>query len=337
MLTTPLSRRAWLAGAALAAGAGRVAAQPPPATILNVSYDPTRELYKAYNAAFVAYWLKKTGQALTITQSHGGSARQAQAVIDGLEADVVTLGLSADIDAVCERARLLPSDWQRRLPFNASPYTSTVVFLVRAGNPKKIKDWPDVFRPGAQVITSNPKTSSGGRWNYMAAVAYASRSGGAKGARDAIAALYRNVPVLDSGARGSTITFTERGVGDVLVAWENEARLVLSGPDRGRFEMVLPSLSILAEPPVALVDVNAKKKGVTSIAGAYLQGLYAPFGQAIIAANHYRPRDPKALAAATSPFPKIAMAQIGDFGGWRKVEAEHFAPGGVYDKAVQGR
>jgi sulfate transport system substrate-binding protein len=304
--------------------------------LLNVSYDPTRELYQEYNADFAKYWKAKTGDAVTVKQSHGGAAKQARAVIDGLDADVVTLALAFDIDEIAEKTGNIPSDWQKRLPNNSSPYTSTIVFLVRKGNPKGIKDWDDLVKPGVVVITPNPKTSGGARWNYLAAWGYAlKKSGGDEAtARAFVTALYKHVPVLDSGARGSTNTFVERGIGDVLLAWENEAFLSINelGPDK--FEIVVPSLSILAEPPVTVVDGNAKKHGTLDVAKAYLEYLYSPVGQRIAAHNYYRPikpelADPKDIAR----FPAVKTFTVDDvFGGWQKAQKTHFADGGVFDQ-----
>jgi sulfate transport system substrate-binding protein len=304
-------------------------------TLLNVSYDPTRELYQDLNKAFAEQWQARTGQALTIRQSHGGSGKQARSVIDGLDADVVTLALAWDIDEIADKAKLLPADWQRRLPQNSTPYTSTIVFLVRKGNPKAIKDWSDLVRSDVKVITPNPKTSGGARWNYLAAWGYALRSGNndeAK-ARDFVARLYRNVPVLDSGARGSTTTFVERGIGDVLIAWENEALLAIKelGPDK--VDVVAPPQSILAEPPVALVDANVDRKKTRAAAQAYLEFLYTPAAQEIIARDYYRPRDEKVAARYAAQFPKVQLFTIEQvFGGWRKAQATHFADGGVFDQ-----
>jgi sulfate transport system substrate-binding protein len=304
-------------------------------TLLNVSYDPTRELYVDFNKAFAAHWKAKTGDNVVVRQSHGGSGKQARSVIDGLDADVVTLALAYDIDELADKARLIPVDWQKRLPHNSSPYTSTIVFLVRKGNPKGIKDWDDLARPGVSVITPNPKTSGGARWNYLAAWGYAlKKSGGdARKAQQFVAALYGNVPVLDTGARGSLITFTERGVGDVFISWENEAFLASKemGPDK--FQMVVPSLSILAEPPVAVVDKNVDRKGTREVATAYLQYLYTPEGQDIAAQHHYRPIDPKVAAKYDKQFPKVNLFTIDDvFGGWAKAQKTHFADGGVFDQ-----
>ena len=308
------------------------------ATLLNVSYDPTRELYQDYNAAFAKYWKAKTGQDVTVQQSHGGSGAQARAVIDGLPADVVTLALAYDIDAISQKAKLLPANWQSRLPNNSTPYTSTIVFLVRKGNPKNIKDWDDVVKPGVAVITPNPKTSGGARWNYLAAWAYALKQPGGDEARakDFVTRLYKNVPVLDSGARGSTTTFVERGIGDVLLAWENEALLSVKelGPDK--FQIVVPSQSILAEPPVSVVDQNVDKKGTRTVAEAYLKYLYAPEGQEIAARNFYRPRLDSVAKKYASTFPKIKLVTVDDvFGGWQNAQKTHFADGGVFDQIYQ--
>ena len=301
--------------------------------LLNVSYDPTRELYQEVDAAFAAQWKAKTGQQVEVEQSHGGSGKQARAVIDGLEADVVTLALAYDIDAVAE-AGLLPKDWQKRLPSNSSPYTSTIVFLVRKGNPKGIKDWADLVKPGVQVITPNPKTSGGARWNYLAAWAYALKQPGGSDAKAKgfVTALYKNVPVLDSGARGSTVTFVQRGIGDVLLAWENEAFLSIKelGPDK--VDIVVPSLSILAEPPVAIVDKVVDKKGTRAVAQAYLEYLYTPEAQEIAARNYYRPRLDAVAKKYAASFPKVNLITIDDvFGGWQKAQKTHFADGGVFD------
>jgi sulfate transport system substrate-binding protein len=313
---------------------GSAAAQKP-AQLLNVSYDPTRELYQAINRAFVEQWKAKTGQVVAIQQSHGGSGKQARSVIDGLQADIVTLALAYDIDEIAEKAKLFPANWQSRLPNNSSPYTSTIVFLVRKGNPKKIKDWPDLVRPGISVITPNPKTSGGARWNYLAAWGYALRQpGGSEAkAKDFVARLYKNVPVLDAGARGSTTTFVERGIGDVLLAWENEALLAIKelGPDK--FEIVAPSVSILAEPPVTVVDRNAKKHGTEAVAKAYLEFLYTKEGQEIEAQNYYRPRKSEVAAKYRAQFPQVALFTIDEvFGGWSKAQPTHFGDGGVFDQ-----
>jgi len=302
--------------------------------LLNVSYDPTRELYEEYNVAFAKYWKAKTGEDVTIKQSHGGSGKQARSVIDGLPADVVTLALAADIDAIVTHARLIKPDWQHHFRQNSSPYTSTVVFLVRKGNPRGIKDWDDLVKPGVSVITPNPKTSGGARWNFLAAWAYARKHTGSEaGARKFVAELFRNVPVLDSGARGSTTTFVQRGIGDVLLAWENEAFLALKEFGDDKFEIIVPSLSILAEPPVAVVDKVAKKKGTTSVASAYLEYLYSDEGQDIAGKNFYRPISPAAQAKYASTFPKLALVTIDqDFGGWTKAQATYFADDGVFDQ-----
>ncbi len=312
-----------------------VSAQAAEVSLLNVSYDPTRELYQDYNAAFAKYWKAKTGDTVTVKASHGGSGKQARAIIDGLEADVATLALAADIDALQEKANLIPANWQTRLKHNSSPYTSTIVFLVRKGNPKAVKDWNDLVKPGIQVITPNPKTSGGARWNYLAAWGYALKNNGnnAAKAQEFVTKFYGNVPVLDSGARGSTTTFVERGIGDVLLAWENEAFLAIKelGPDK--FEIVVPSLSILAEPPVAVVDKYADKHGTRKVAEAYLDYLYSTEGQEIAAQNYYRPTDQKVAAKYAKSFPKLNLITIDDtFGGWTKAQKEHFADGGVFDR-----
>jgi len=304
-------------------------------TLLNVSYDPTRELYADYNAAFAKYWKDKTGDNVTVNQSHGGSGKQARAVIDGLQADVVTLALAYDIDVIAEKARLLAKDWQSRLSNNSSPYTSTIVFLVRKGNPKGIKDWDDLIKPGVSVITPNPKTSGGARWNYLAAWGYALRKEGGDEvkARDFVTRLYKNAPVLDSGARGATITFVERGIGDVLIAWENEAILGTRELGKGQFEIVPPSVSILAEPPVAVVDKVVSKRGTREVAQAYLEYLYSEEGQEIAAKNYYRPRLESVAAKYANQFPKVNLFTIDEvFGGWQKAQATHFADGGVFDQ-----
>ena len=302
--------------------------------LLNVSYDPTRELYKAVNSAFAEQWKAKTGDSVTIKQSHGGSGKQARAVIDGLEADVVTLALAADIDAIAEKAKTISPAWQKRLTHNSSPYTSTIVLLVRKGNPKKIKDWDDLVKPGISVITPNPKTSGGARWNHLAAYAYALKKNGndETKAKAFLAALYKNVPVLDSGARGATTTFVQRGIGDVLIAWENEAFLSIDEFGADKFEIVAPSLSILAEPPVSVVDKVAAKHGTTKVAEAYLNFLYTPAAQEIIAKNYYRPIDEAVAAKYADKFPKIEPVTIADFGGWTKAQATHFADGGIFDQ-----
>ena len=306
-------------------------------TLLNVSYDPTRELYQQVNAAFTKYWKDKTGETVTIKQSHGGSGKQALSVIDGLEADVVTLALAYDIDEIAAKAELLPKDWQKRLPNNSSPYTSTIVFLVRKGNPKGIKDWDDLVRPGVSVITPNPKTSGGARWNYLAAWGYElQRSKGDEAkAKAFVASLYKNVPVLDSGARGSTNTFVQRGLGDVLLAWENEAFLALKELGKDKVEIVSPPRSILAEPPVALVDKNVDKHGTRAVAQAYLEYLYTPEAQAIIAKNYYRPRAESAAKLAKD-LPQLKLFTIDEvFGGWLKAQAKHFADNGIFDQIFE--
>lgn len=307
-------------------------------TLLNVSYDPTRELYEDYNKAFAQYWKNKTGQTVVIQQSHGGSGAQSRAVIDGLQADVVTLALAYDIDAISEKAKLLPANWQSRLPNSSTPYTSTIVFLVRKGNPKNIKDWDDVVKPGVSVVVPNPKTSGGARWAYLAAWGYAYLKSGKNdaAAKDFITKLYKNVPVLDSGARGSTTTFVERGIGDVLLAWENEALLSVKelGPDK--FQVVVPSQSILAEPPVSVVDQVVDRKGTRTVAEAYLQYLYSPEGQEIAARNFYRPRLESVAKKYASTFPKVKLFTLAEVAGdWHKAQATHFADGGVFDQIYQ--
>ena len=318
-------------GLTVALGISGAAAQT---SLLNVSYDPTRELYKDYNAAFAKHWQAKTGQVVHFRQSHGGSGKQALAVRDGLEADVVTLALAYDIDALVER-KLIPADWQKRFPNNSSPYTSTIVFLVRKGNPKGIHDWSDLAKPGVGVITPNPKTSGGARWNYLAAWAWALKQpgGNEQKARELVTAIFKNVPVLDSGARGSTTTFVERGLGDVLIAWENEAQLAVNEIGKDRFEIVAPSLSILAEPPVAVVDKVVEKRGTRLTAQAYLGYLYSDEGQSIAARHYYRPRDVKVAAKYAAQFPKIKLVTIDNtFGGWQKAQKTHFADGGTFDQ-----
>ena len=331
-----LSRRALLLSAAALAAGGSAASAAAGRVLLNVSYDPTREFYKDVNAAFTASWKAKTGETVTINQSHGGSGKQARAVIDGLEADVVTLALAGDIDQIAAKTDKLPKDWAAKLPNNAAPYTSTIVFIVRKGNPKAIRDWGDLVKDGVQVITPNPKTSGGARWNYLAAWAYAQKALGGDEAKAKawIASLYRNVPVLDTGARGSTTTFAQRGIGDVLVSWENEAFLVLKEFGPGSFEIVVPSLSILAEPPVAVVDGNARAKGNLDLAQAYVEFLYTPEGQKLAARHFFRPADPShAEPADLARFPKLDLVSIDrDFGGWAKAQATHFADGGVFDQ-----
>jgi sulfate transport system substrate-binding protein len=326
--------RITLALALVAPLGGTVAAQEK-VTLLNVSYDPTRELYKEINATFAQVWKQRTGQDLEIKQSHGGSGAQARAVIDGLEADVVTLALAYDIDEIAARGKTLPADWQKKLPHNSTPFASTVTFVVRKGNPKGIKDWNDLVRPDVQVITANPKTSGGARWNYLGAWAYALRKnkGSETAARDFVGRLYKNVPVLDAGARGSTTTFVKRGIGDVLIAWENEALLSVKqlGPDK--FDIVIPSVSILAEPPVAVNEAVAAKHGTTNVARAYLEFLYTDAAQAIAAKHYFRPTGPRSLARYGAAFPKVPQFTIDAvFGGWAKAQKTHFADGGVFDQ-----
>ena len=302
--------------------------------LLNVSYDPTREFYQEFNAAFAKQWKQETGKTLTVKQSHGGSGKQARSVIDGLSADVVTLALSGDIDVIAKQANLLPKDWQTRLPNNSSPYTSTIVFVVRKGNPKGIKNWGDLVRPGLQVITPNPKTSGGARWNYLAAWAFAEREFGGDKAKitEYIKSLYKNVPVLDTGARGSTTTFAQRGIGDVLLSWENEAHLIAK-EFPGKTQIIIPSISILAEPPVAVLDKNAKKHGTEALAKAYVTYLYSAEAQEIAGKHFYRPRDAKALAKWSKNFPKINLVTVDkEFGGWGKAQKTHFDDGGTFDQ-----
>jgi len=307
-------------------------------TLLNVSYDPTRELYQDYNAAFAKYWKAKTGNDVQIQQSHGGSSKQARAVIDGLEADVVTLALAYDIDAIAQNGKLLPANWQSRLPDNSSPYTSTIIFLVRKGNPKGIKDWDDLVRPGVSVITPNPKTSGGARWNYLGAWGYALKKNGGdeSKAKDFVSKLYKNVPVLDSGARGSTTTFVERGMGDVLIAWENEVLLGAKDLGQDKFEIVVPSVSILCEPTVSVVDKVVDKKGTRAVAEEYLKYLYSPEGQEIAAKRYYRPRSEVIAKKYASQFPKVKLFTLAEIAGdWQKTQKTHFADGGVFDQVYQ--
>ena len=304
---------------------------------LNVSYDPTRELYENFNKEFGAYWKKSTGQELNFKQSHGGSGKQARAVIDGLDADVVTLALAADIDAIAEKTNLLPKDWQKKFPQNSTPYTSTIVFLVRKDNPKKIKDWGDLVKPGIEIVTPNPKTSGGARWNYLAAWAWAKHQPGGNDAKahDFVRQIYKQTKVLDSGARGSTTTFAERGIGDVLLAWENEAYLAVR-EQPGKFQIITPSLSILAEPPVAIVEKNVQKDGNANVAKAYLNFLYSPLGQDIAAKNYYRPRNTAVLKKYSTTFKPLKLVTIDkEFGGWNKVQKKHFETGGVFDQIVK--
>jgi sulfate/thiosulfate-binding protein len=321
--------------AAAAAIVVAYAAHAADVVLLNVSYDPTRELYQQIDRAFAAAWKAKTGDTVTIRQSHGGSARQARSVIDGIEADVVTLALAWDIDEIAAKSKQLPADWRQRLPHASSPYTSTAILLVRKGNPKAIRDWGDLVRPGVAVVTPNPKTSGGARWGYLAAYAWALRQPGGNDdkAREFMARLFRNVPVLDTGARGATVTFAERGIGDVLIAWESEAQLALREFGNGKFEIVYPPTSILAEPPVAIVDRVVDKHGTRKVAQAYLEFLYSPAGQEIVAGNFYRPIDAKVLAQHATQFPKLTLFTIDEvFGGWAKAQQTHFADGGVFDQ-----
>jgi sulfate adenylyltransferase subunit 1/sulfate transport system substrate-binding protein len=333
---TVLRSLGWLAGFAVLAATAATTAARADVTLLNVSYDPTRELYKAINAAFAAEWKTKTGEAVTIQNSHGGSGAQARAVIDGLEADVVTLALAADIDAIAAKTGKIPADWQKRLPNNSAPYTSTIVFLVHKGNPKGIHDWDDLVKPGVSVITPNPKTSGGARWNYLAAWAYGEKKFGGDEAktRDFVAAIYKNAPVLDAGARGSTITFAQRGLGDVLIAWENEAFLALQEFGADNFDIVAPPRSILAESPVAVVDGVVDAKGTRKLAQAYVEFLYTPAAQAIIAKNFYRPAHPEFAAKEDlARLPKIELFTVDKLlGGWAKTQKKHFADGGVFDE-----
>ena len=332
-MTSTLTRRAVVC-LLLLAGTGR-AAPPAKLTLLNASYDPTRELYVEYNAWFTKRWQAQHGQPVTINQSHGGSGKQARAVLDGLEADVVTLALAYDVDILAQKGKLLPPNWQTRLPNNSAPYTSTVVFVVRKGNPKGIKDWPDLAKPGIAVITPNPKTSGGARWTYLAAWGQALRASGGDEAkaRAYVTALYKNVPVLDSGARGATTTFAERGVGDVLLAWENEALLLLDELGKDRFEVVLPPVSILAEPTVSVVDGYADKHGTRAVAEAYLKDLYTDEAQELVARRGYRPRSPATAAKYAAKFPKLTLFTIAEvFGGWPNAQATHFADGGTFDQ-----
>jgi len=334
-MTTRRSILSLAFAATLAAGLAGVATTAHAETkLLNVSYDPTRELYKAYNDLFAKYWKAQTGENVTIATSNGGSGKQARAVIDGLEADVVTLALAYDIDAIADKSGLIEKNWQSRLEHNSSPYSSTIVFLVRKGNPKGIKDWNDLIKEGVEVITPNPKTSGGARWNYLAAWAYALKQPGGsdESAQKFVAELFKHVPVLDTGARGATTTFVQRGIGDVLLAWENEAFLAQKelGPDQ--FEIVVPSISILAEPPVAVVDKIVDKHGTRKVAEAYVKYLYSPEAQELVAENFYRPTDPTVAARHKADFPDIPLVTIDEFGGWAKAQATHFADGGVFDQ-----
>ncbi|MDT8318270.1 MAG: sulfate ABC transporter substrate-binding protein [bacterium] len=308
-------------------------------TILNVSYDPTRELYQEYNPLFAEHWKKKTGETITIQQSHGGAGKQARAIIDGLEGDVATLALAFDIDAIARKTGIIPADWQSRLPYSSAPYTSTIVLLVRKGNPKNIKDWDDLVKPGIEVITPNPKTSGGARWNFLAAWAFALNKFNGKEAkvRDFVGKLYKNVPVLDSGARGSTNTFVNRGIGDVLLAWENEAFLAINELGKDKFEIVIPSISILAEPPVTVLDKNAKKHGTLEVAKAYLEYLYSPVGQRLAAKHYYRPAKPEyASKEDLKRFPDVTLITVDEvFGGWQNAQKTHFNDGGTFDQIYQ--
>jgi sulfate/thiosulfate transport system substrate-binding protein len=324
-----------LAGALLAALVAAPLAAQAQVRLLNVSYDPTREFYTDFNRSFASYWKNKSGQSVSIQQSHGGSGKQARSVIDGLKADVVTLALGYDIDAIAD-AGLVARNWQRRLPQNAAPYTSTIVFLVRKGNPKRIKDWNDLARPGVQVITPNPKTSGGARWNYLAAWGYAQKRG--INPRQLVANIYKNVSVLDSGARGSTTTFVERGIGDVFISWENEALLVTRQLGRGKFQIVTPSISILAEPTVAVVDKNVRRHGTATVANAYLKYLYSPQGQTLAAKHYYRPRSASVRAKYAKQFPKVKLFTLNSvFGNWRRAQRTHFADGGIFDQIYSPR
>jgi sulfate transport system substrate-binding protein len=326
--------RGLIAAAAAVVVFGSSVASAAQVTLLNVSYDPTREFYVDYNAAFAKYWKAKTGNDVKVNQSHGGSGMQARSVIDGLQADVVTLALAADIDAVAAQGKLLPINWQSRYPDNSSPYTSTIVFLVRKGNPKGIKDWGDLIKPGVQVITPNPKTSGGARWNYLAAWGWALKQPGGSDAtaKEYVRKLYKNVPVLDTGARGSTTTFVQRGLGDVLIAWENEAMLAIKELGGDKLQIVVPTVSVLAEPPVAVVDRVVLRRGTREVATAYLQYLYSKEGQEIVARNYYRPRDPEVAAKYAAQYPKLTLVTIADFGGWSKAQPLHFSDGGVFDQ-----
>jgi sulfate transport system substrate-binding protein len=338
--TTPKPHKTRFLIALLAASTALAAwASGKDITLLNVSYDPTHELYAAINSAFAEHWQKKTGDRLTINQSHGGSSKQARSVIDGIEADVVTLALAYDIDAISQRSKFIPADWQKRLPHNSSPYTSTIVFLVRKGNPKAIKDWDDLIKSGVSVITPNPKTSGGARWNYLAAYGYALKHNGGDEAKAKafVQKIFRNVPILDSGARGATMTFVQRGIGDVLIAWENEAILSMKELGQGQFEIVVPSVSILAEPPVAVVDKVVKRHGTEAVAKAYLDFLYTEAGQEIAAKRYYRPRLEAVAKKYASQFPEVKLFTIDDvFGGWQKAQPAHFDTGGIFDQISRG-
>ncbi len=321
---------------AVALPAGSALAEPAPLTITNVSYDPTRELYEAIDPAFATWWKKRTGQTLNFRVSNGGSGAQSRAILDGLEADVATLALAYDIDVLADKRQLLSADWQKKLAYNSAPYTSTIVFLVRKGNPKGIHDWGDLVKPGVQVIAPNPKTSGGARWNFLAAWAYGRQHGGEAGARAYVKNLYGHVPVLDSGARGATNTFVERGIGDVLVGWENDAFLAVNKLGKDKFEIVVPSISVLAEPTVAVVTANARKHGTERAATAYLNFLYSPWAQDIIARNYFRPRNPAVAKKWGVQFPNLNLVTVDkDFGGWRKAQATYFGDGGVFDQIIQ--
>lgn len=327
-------KTALLLGAIALGNAGSSVSFAADATLLNVSYDPTRELYQQINPLFVAQWKEKTGDTVTIRQSHGGSSKQARAIVDGLEADVATLGIASDVDALHEHGELLPANWQELLPGDATPYVSTIVFLVRKGNPKGIKDWGDLVKPGTSVITPNPKTSAGARWNVIGAWAWALKHNeqSEPKARDFLAQLFKNVPVLDTGARGSTVTFAQRGLGDVLVAWENEAHLVLKEFGADKFDIVVPPYSILAQPPVAVVEKYAKKHGTEAVSKAYLEFLYTEPAQEVIAQNHYRPLNPVVSAKYAQQFPTLELVNIRDFGGWKVVQPKFFGDGGIFDQ-----
>jgi len=310
-------------------------AAPAPVTITNVSYDPTRELYESIDPAFAAWWKKRTGQDVTFRVSNGGSGAQSRAILDGLDADVATLALAYDIDVLADKRHLLSPDWQKKQAYNSAPYTSTIVFLVRKGNPRGIRDWGDLTKPGVQVIAPNPKTSGGARWNFLAAWAYGRKHGGDAGARAYVKNLYAHVPVLDSGARGATNTFVERGIGDVLVGWENDAFLAVNKLGRDKFEIIVPSISVLAEPTVAVVTANARKHGTEAVSTAYLAFLYSPWAQDIIARNYFRPRDPAVAKRWGVQFPTLNLVTVDkDFGGWRKAQATYFSDGGVFDQII---
>jgi sulfate/thiosulfate-binding protein len=336
MLTSRIHRRGVLALVLAGVVAVSAPAQAAQVTLLNVSYDPTRQLYVDYNAAFARYWKGKTGQDVKINQSHSGSGKQARAVIDGLQADVVTLALAGDIDSIVTRGKLLAPDWEGRLPEHSVPYTSTIVFLVRKGNPKGIKDWGDLARTGVAVVTPNPKTSGGARWNYLAGWSWALKQPGGSDAtaKDFLRKVYKNTPVLDTGARAALTTFAQRGIGDVLISWENEAFLALKEYGKDRFEIVVPTVSVLAEPSVAVVDKVVLKHGTKAVAEEYLKYLYSREGQEIVARNFYRPRDAQVAAKYAAQFPKITLSSIKDFGGWGKAQATHFSDGGVFDQIV---